>query len=111
MIRRPPRSTQSRSSAASDVYKRQSVLQSLAGAHRYRGNQALGDVDQAVRLGLEGLRERAGDVLLQVSDENAPAVAREATNDASEMARWFLARGREDAAVSAIELGRGPGTS
>src|SRR5450756_1435945 len=87
--------------------QRASVLQSLAGAHRYRGNQALGDVDQAVRLGLEGLRERAGDVLLQDSDENALAVAREATNDASEMARWFLARGREDAAVSAIELGRG----
>src|SRR5450756_3146388 len=30
MIRRPPRSTQSRSSAASDVYKRQEVLGALA---------------------------------------------------------------------------------
>ena len=29
MIRRPPRSTQSRSSAASDVYKRQEVAQEL----------------------------------------------------------------------------------
>src|SRR5680860_105708 len=29
MIRRPPRSTQSRSSAASDVYKRQGFLQSF----------------------------------------------------------------------------------
>src|SRR5450756_2189741 len=29
MIRRPPRSTQSRSSAASDVYKRQSLLDSI----------------------------------------------------------------------------------
>jgi hypothetical protein len=86
---------------------RASVLQALAGAHRYRGNQARGDVDQAVQFGLEGLRERAGDVLLQDSDDNALDVARQATNDAGEMARWFLTRGRGDAAVSAIELGRG----
>lgn len=86
---------------------RASVLQALASGYRYRGNQALGDVDQAVRLGLEGLRDRAGNVLLQDSDDNALGVAREATNDAGEMARWFLVRGREDAAVSAIELGRG----
>src|SRR5680860_1908062 len=31
MIRRPPRSTQSRSSAASDVYKRQTLLRLIAG--------------------------------------------------------------------------------
>ena len=84
-----------------------SVLQSLASAYRSRGNQALGDVDRAVRIGLAGLRERAGDVLLQDSDVNALDMARQATNDAAEMARWFLARGRGDAAVSAIELGRG----
>ena len=83
------------------------VLQSLASAYRSRGDQARGDVDRAVRMGLEGLRERARSVLLQDSDDNALDVARQAVNDASEMARWFLARGREDAAVSAIELGRG----
>src|SRR5680860_1901913 len=33
MIRRPPRSTQSRSSAASDVYKRQPILLSLCLQH------------------------------------------------------------------------------
>src|SRR5680860_746576 len=33
MIRRPPRSTQSRSSAASDVYKRQSLLWTFQDAH------------------------------------------------------------------------------
>ncbi|HMD94662.1 MAG TPA: CHAT domain-containing protein, partial [Trebonia sp.] len=84
-----------------------SVLQSLASAYRSRGNQALGDVDRAERIGLAGLRERAGDVLLQDSDDDALNVARQATNDATEMARWFLARGRDDAAISAIELGRG----
>src|SRR5450756_3227768 len=45
MIRRPPRSTQSRSSAASDVYKRQPLI-GLGGAvsfiyHRYLGMAAL----------------------------------------------------------------------
>ena len=85
----------------------ESVLQALAEAYRYRGNQTLGDVDQAVRIGLEGLRERARNVLLQDSDDNALDVARQAVNDATEMARWFLTRGRDDAAISAIELGRG----
>src|SRR5450756_2908853 len=36
MIRRPPRSTQSRSSAASDVYKRQHSRRVCAGADRTR---------------------------------------------------------------------------
>src|SRR5680860_1927503 len=36
MIRRPPRSTQSRSSAASDVYKRQHVLQFRASGIRVK---------------------------------------------------------------------------
>src|SRR5680860_1721685 len=35
MIRRPPRSTQSRSSAASDVYKRQAHRQGLRGLRRH----------------------------------------------------------------------------
>src|SRR5450756_3188071 len=35
MIRRPPRSTQSRSSAASDVYKRQMNARRVELAHRY----------------------------------------------------------------------------
>ena len=33
MIRRPPRSTQSRSSAASDVYKRQNLSFKISGSH------------------------------------------------------------------------------
>lgn len=83
------------------------VLQSLASAYRSRSNQALGDVDRAVRIGLAALREHAGDVLLQDSDDNALHVARRGISDATEMARWFLARGRREAAIAAIELGRG----
>ena len=37
MIRRPPRSTQSRSSAASDVYKRQTVIRVLESIYQQRG--------------------------------------------------------------------------
>ena len=83
------------------------VLQALASVYRSRGDQARGDVDRAVQFGLDGLRERAGNVLLQDNDDNALGAARHADNDATEMARWFLARGQEAAAVSAIELGRG----
>jgi hypothetical protein len=83
------------------------VLLSLADAYRTRGNEALGDTDRALRFGLAGLREHAGDVLLQDSDENALRMARRGSDDATDMARWFLARGRNEAAVGAIELGRG----
>jgi hypothetical protein len=84
-----------------------SVLLSLAFAYRTRGNEALGDTGRAVRIGLAGLREHAGDVLLQDGDDNALHMARRGSDDATQMARWFLARGRHEAAIGAIELGRG----
>jgi hypothetical protein len=83
------------------------VLQSLASAYRTRGDAARGDVDRAVTLGLDALREHAGDVLLQDDDENALRAARTVTSDAGEMARWFLRRGRTGAAIEALEFGRG----
>ena len=78
------------------------VLQSLASAYRARG-----DVDRAVAVGLAALREHAGDVLLQDNDDHALRAARRITSDAGEMARWFLAHGRDAAAIEALELGRG----
>ncbi len=84
-----------------------SVLLTLATAYRTRGDAARGDVDRAVTCGLEGLREHVGDVLLQDNDDRALHVARRGRDDATEMARWFLDRGREAAAIGAIELGRG----
>jgi tetratricopeptide (TPR) repeat protein len=83
------------------------VLLTLAAAYRTRGDAARGDVNRAVTYGLAGLREHAGDVLLQDNDDRALHVARRGRDDATEMARWFLDHGREAAAVGAIELGRG----
>lgn len=83
------------------------TLQMLSGVYRLRGDAARGDVDRAVSYGLDGLREHVGDVLLQDSDDSALHVARRGTSDAVEMARWFLRRGRDAAAISALELGRG----
>jgi len=83
------------------------VLQALASAYRTRGDPARGDVDRAVAVGLDSLREHAGDVLLQDDDENALRAVRLLTSDAGEMARWFLWRGQAAAAIEALEFGRG----
>jgi hypothetical protein len=60
-----------------------------------------------VTIGLAALRENAGDVLLQSSDEDALSAGRAGTVDSITMARWFLDHGQPGPAVSAIELGRG----
>src|SRR5680860_1603190 len=57
MIRRPPRSTQSRSSAASDVYKRQAG--SIAGLYRPPcAGDGPGGLSQAYRALREGVHRR-----------------------------------------------------
>src|SRR5450756_1369562 len=50
MIRRPPRSTQSRSSAASDVYKRQPIKKTLFGHYRSDNADALLSAGQGLKL-------------------------------------------------------------
>src|SRR5680860_588426 len=61
MIRRPPRSTQSRSSAASDVYKRQH--EDRFSPHRYKSDEAyqIGDDDEPLKpyLDIEAIIEIA----------------------------------------------------
>src|SRR5680860_290036 len=49
MIRRPPRSTQSRSSAASDVYKRQDLMTMTTASPRARHNGRVDESDPAAR--------------------------------------------------------------
>src|SRR5680860_1846119 len=69
MIRRPPRSTQSRSSAASDVYKRQALLDS---SHHY--DDAINhfkehgiDIPGEIQVNLEQMMKRKSDVVAQTS--------------------------------------------
>ena len=83
------------------------VLRSLASAYRTRGDAARGDVDRAATTGLAALREHAGDVLLQDTDERALSTARWMITDAVEMARWSLRHNRPGEAIDALELGRG----
>eukprot|EP00658_Telonema_sp_P-2_P035878 TRINITY_DN26031_c0_g1_i1.p1 TRINITY_DN26031_c0_g1~~TRINITY_DN26031_c0_g1_i1.p1 ORF type:complete len:489 (+),score=115.32 TRINITY_DN26031_c0_g1_i1:131-1597(+) len=49
MIRRPPRSTLSSSSAASDVYKRQETMDGLLAAHEGEDSQAVRDIELDVQ--------------------------------------------------------------
>ena len=49
MIRRPPRSTQSRSSAASDVYKRQILKRSIPGTSLLHCEHVWSPLDQTLR--------------------------------------------------------------
>ena len=64
-------------------------------------------MDRAGSVGLAALREHAGDVLLQDTDEHALSAARRMITDADEMTRWSLERGRGREAIDALELGRG----
>src|SRR5450756_3244651 len=76
MIRRPPRSTQSRSSAASDVYKRQQHLRqdSEIGGHACKARAALAPpfvhVDRAVEFELDGM-QAGGRIAVMLGDEAA----------------------------------------
>src|SRR5665809_33673 len=100
MIRRPPRSTQSRSSAASDVYKRQQVHEVV---HHWWGNQVTPrdwrdlwmseGMTMYLQLlwedehGLDPLEERLADIAA-----DAPAMCRQAGPPASYDAEKFAER-------------------
>src|SRR5450756_3044456 len=67
MIRRPPRSTQSRSSAASDVYKRQSPLVRSIAA---REGISYTDLDKTSGTGMDG-RITKDDILKILEERNS----------------------------------------
>src|SRR5450756_1477279 len=60
MIRRPPRSTQSRSSAASDVYKRQLLLHELS--HSYIAKRSGISINRITLFIFGGVAEMSEDV-------------------------------------------------
>src|SRR5450756_197607 len=92
MIRRPPRSTQSRSSAASDVYKRQVVVSGCPGALSVlsrRPSAEFADAERpeelaAVRV---GARQEIGGQLVRsrpaIEPGDPPGVVRQRVDDAA----------------------------
>ena len=83
------------------------IAYELAKAYWARGDPNLGDRSRAAESGQRALRDYAKDVLLQSSADRAFAAALSAADKASVVARWCLAAGRPEAAVEALELGRG----
>jgi len=72
-----------------------------------RNDQNLRDRSRAVQLGLSALQERAATVLLQSTTDRAFDAALAAGGEAADVARWCLADGNLEAAVEALERGRG----
>lgn len=83
------------------------LLRQLREAYRLRGDTALGDPDQAVRVGLAALRASAEEVMLQSGAGDGLIAARGANDLAFEIAVDCLADERRELAVEALELGRG----
>jgi hypothetical protein len=72
-----------------------------------RAYHARRDAGLALETGLAALRARARDLLLQSGTERSLRFARVAADEAAEVASWCLAEGKPEAAVEALELGRG----
>ncbi|GIH24996.1 hypothetical protein Aph01nite_33060 [Acrocarpospora phusangensis] len=83
------------------------VLINLGRSRRRRADRRCGDQPGSVAAGLESLRVRLGDLLLQSGAERSLPMSTEAAVIAVEVASWALADGDDEAAVQALELGRG----
>ncbi len=83
------------------------VLVQLGSCYAARRDSARRDQHRAVTTGLAGLRGRAEHVLMQTSAERSLATALSATDEAAEVARWCVEFGEPEAAVRALEIGRG----
>lgn len=83
------------------------ILYCSALGHHERNDPNLRDHHRAVVLGLSALRERSAIVLLQSTTDRAFDAALAAAGEAADVARWCLAAGNSEAAVEALERGRG----
>ncbi len=72
-----------------------------------RGDRNLQDRRRAVALGQDALREHSITVLLQSTTDRAFDAAVNAAGEAASVMRWCLADGNVEAAVEALERGRG----
>ncbi|MDQ3152496.1 MAG: CHAT domain-containing protein [Actinomycetota bacterium] len=82
------------------------ILHLLGDCYHERADPLRRDRQRAVDAGMQALRERANDVLLQNNSERALNTAIATSGEAADVARWCITAGRDEAAVHALELGR-----
>ncbi|MGH3378054.1 MAG: CHAT domain-containing protein [Actinoallomurus sp.] len=83
------------------------LLHTLGRVYHERNDRQLGDRRAAAETGVAAMRELARDVLLQSTERRALDIATSAAGDAAEVAQWCLHGGFNEAAIEALELGRG----
>lgn len=83
------------------------LLYSLGRVYHERNDRQLGDRRAAAETGVAAMRELARDVLLQSTERHALEIATSAAGDAADVAQWCLHGGFDEAAIEALELGRG----
>ena len=83
------------------------ILYLCALGYYERDDRNLRDRHRAVALGLDALQERSTAVLLQSTTDRAFDAALAAVGEAASIVRWCLADGNVEAAVEALERGRG----
>ena len=86
---------------------RAGILLMSALGYYTRNDRNLHDRRRACAFGLSSLRERSATVLLQSTADRAFDAAIEAAGEAADVVRWCLADGTSEAAVEALERGRG----
>ena len=84
-----------------------SILYASALGYYTRNDRNLHDRRRACAFGLSSLRERSATVLLQSTADRAFDAAIDAAGEAADVVRWCLADGNPEAAVEALERGRG----
>jgi tetratricopeptide (TPR) repeat protein len=84
-----------------------SILYASALGYYTRNDRNLHDRRRACAFGLSSLRGRSATVLLQSTADRAFDAAIDAAGEAADVVRWCLADGNPEAAVEALERGRG----
>lgn len=82
------------------------IFNQLGECYFTRGDTHRRDQTRAVAAGLDGLRARMKEVMIQAGVSRALDAALHAEGEAADVAHWCVAAGDHDSAVRALELGR-----